>query len=85
MRTETSSLFERQFGRLPAHIREAAEKKLALLMMNPRHPSLHLKRKKGREDIWMLRVTQDYRIVPKLVEGDAYLLAIGPHDVIERF
>ena len=74
-----------RLGRMPVRIQELAEDKLALMVADPRHPSLHLKLVKGARGIWEMRVTISYRILLRF-EGDvANLLTIGSHDIIDRF
>ena len=84
MRLVTRPSFDRDYARLPRDIQERADKQLALLLANPRHPSLQLKKMTGRGDIWEGRVTRDYRFT-FVVEGDTYALRrIGSHDVLKR-
>jgi mRNA-degrading endonuclease RelE of RelBE toxin-antitoxin system len=85
MRIRPMPAYERMYERMPVRIQELADKQLALLAGNPRHPSLDLKHRRGSDGIWTLRVTRDYRIVLRLTDGDAYLAAIGKHDVTDRF
>ena len=44
--------FIRDFAGLPASIQERAEKKLALFLQNPRHPSLQTHKMEGGREIW---------------------------------
>jgi hypothetical protein len=74
--------FERDFAGLPDHVRTRAEKQLGLLLTDPRHPSLRLKKMAGCPEVWEGRVTRSYRFTFQLV-GDAYVLRrIGPHDIL---
>ena len=50
--------FWKRYHRLPAHIRNLADRSFSLLKRDPRHPSLHLK-KVGRH--WSGRVGDHYR------------------------
>ena len=57
-----------------------AEKALALLASNPRHPSLHLKRIRSTPDLWEVRVDRGHRMTLH-IEGDCYVMRnIGKHD-----
>jgi hypothetical protein len=58
LRHYTSSDFWEAYGKLPAEIRELADKNFDLLKENPRHPSLQLKR---IEELWSVRVGLHYR------------------------
>lgn len=73
--------FQEEFAALPTKIKGRARKQLALLLTNPRHPSLFLKKLKGYENLWEGRITQQYRFTFS-VEGDTYTLRrIGTHDI----
>ena len=84
MKLQTTRPFDRDYAGLSEDLKERVEKQLALLLLNPRHPSLRLKRIRGTADIWEVRVSRGYRLTLQLA-GDTYLLRrVGPHDVIER-
>ena len=84
MKFQTTRPFDRDYAGLPEEIKERVEKQLALLLLNPSHPSLRLKRIRGTADIWEVRGSRSYRLTLQLA-GDTYLLRrVGPHDVIER-
>ena len=71
--------------RLPETIKRRTETALRLLLSNPRHPSLRIKKVKGNilqgyENIFEGRITRDYRFF-FLIETDAYiLLRCGRHE-----
>lgn len=48
MKLVRTERFKREFRKLPEHIRKQAIRKLKLLVMNPRHPSLRVKKIKGK-------------------------------------
>jgi len=74
--------FKKEFESLPASIQERARKQLALLLTNPRHPSLQIK--KMKENLWEGRITQHYRFTFR-VEGETFLLVhIGTHDLLRQ-
>ena len=76
--------FKKEFESLPASIQERARKQLALLLTNPRHPSLQIKKMKAYENLWEGRATQNYRFTFR-VEGETFLLLrIGPHDLLRQ-
>jgi mRNA-degrading endonuclease RelE of RelBE toxin-antitoxin system len=67
---------------LTQQLRQRVDKALRLLLENPRHPSLQIKKMKGYEDRWEGRVTLHYRLI-FTIEGDAYvLLRVGTHDLL---
>ena len=85
MNLQWTKTFEKEYRALPSRIQQQADRKLTLLLQNPRHPSLRLKKMKGQQSgIWELSVTMNYRITFQ-VENDIYLLRrIGTHDVLGR-
>ena len=50
--------FDRDLAGAPPPIQEAFEKQLALLLSNPRHPSLRAKKYDEARGIWQARVTR---------------------------
>lgn len=84
MRFQTTRPFDRDYAEMSAAIKERVGKQLSLLLANPRHPSLGLKRIRGTDDLWEVRITRSYRMTLQVV-GDTYLLRrLGPHDVLRR-
>ena len=84
MKVQTTRPFDQDYVGLPEELKERVDKQLALLLTNPRHPSLRLKRIRGTADIWELRVTRAYRLTLQ-VAGDTYILRrVGPHDVLRQ-
>lgn len=81
MKVARDPRFVQDFAALPASIQERAEKKLALFLRNPRHPSLQTHKMEGHRDIWEGRITDDYRFTFR-IEGDLYKLRrIGTHEI----
>lgn len=84
MRIQTTARFDREYARLPGHIRARADKQLSLLLSDPRHRSLRIEKTQGYTDIWKGRITRGYRFT-FTVAGDTYILRrIGPHDILKR-
>lgn len=79
-----SKPFEKLFARLPQDIRDTTYEKLDLLLKNPSHPSLRVKKIKGAQDIWEMSVTMNYRITFEVLEEEIYLRKIGTHDVLNQ-
>lgn len=83
MKVARDPRFIRDFAALPMPIQERAEKKLALFLRNPRHPSLQAHKMEGHRDIWEGRITDDYRFTFS-IEGDLYKLRrIGTHEIYQ--
>ena len=76
MKHYTSSDFWDAYRKLPLEIRDLADKNYELLKLNPRHPSLQLKR---IEELWSVRVGQHYRAIGIDASGDIQWIWIGSH------
>jgi len=82
IRTES---FKRDFRKLPEAIKRRTANSLRILMSNPHHPSLRVKKVrgeilKGYDNIFEGRITRDYRFF-FLIETDVYiLLRCGRHE-----
>ncbi len=80
MKLIRTNQFKRDFGKLPQNVKEQAIRKLNLLVLNPRHPSLRAKKirgeVKGYRDVFEGSITRNYRFLFR-VEKDSY---IGTHD-----
>jgi mRNA interferase RelE/StbE len=69
----------RDFDSLAPALQSRVKKRLDLLRVNLRHPSLRAKKYDERRDIWQGRVNRDYRFY-FMIEGDTYrILSITPH------
>jgi mRNA interferase RelE/StbE len=79
MKLDYSPHFLRSYTKAPRGIRETFDKQSALLLQNPRHPSLRTKKYGVAGDIWQARVTGSWRFY-FAIEGDTYrLLEIKSH------
>jgi len=84
MRIQTEPSFDRDYARLPRRIQERADKQLALLVQDPRHPSLRIKKMEGWGDTWEGRITREYRFTFTIVSDTYHLRRIGTHDILNR-
>ena len=83
MRFRPTEQFTKDYERLPQRLQDRVDKALGLLLENPNHPFLQVKKIKGCENRWEGRVTLQYRFVFS-IEGDAYLLLrVGTHDLLK--
>ena len=83
MRIQTTRPFDEDYSALPESIQERADKQFIILIENPHHPSLRLKKIKGHPNIWEGRVTKSYRFTFQ-ISGEIYLLRrIGTHDILK--
>lgn len=82
MKLQPTERFRKDYEGLPQRLQRRLEKALGLLLQNPRHPSLQIKKMKGYENRWEARVTLHCRFT-FTVEGDTYvLLPVGTHDLL---
>jgi mRNA-degrading endonuclease RelE of RelBE toxin-antitoxin system len=83
MKVQTTKPFDEDYAALPESLKERADKQFILLMENPHHPSLRLKKIKGHPNIWEGRITKSYRFTFQIL-GEVYLLRrIGTHDILK--
>lgn len=62
--------FKKAFRALPKSVQEKAIKAFRLIQDNPHHPSLHVKRVQGTDDIWEGRVDRQYRFTFQFIKED---------------
>lgn len=76
--------FIRAYRDLPQRIQRLTDKQLGLLLTNPQHPSLRIKKVEDPREIWEGRITRSYRLTFQ-IKGDTYVLRkIGTHDLLKR-
>ena len=75
-----TSRFKRAYKSLPEEARERVKISLRMLAVNPRHPSLNVKKIKGTKDIREARVGLDYRITFQMVRDYFIPRNVGHHD-----
>ena len=76
--------FVREYRKLPQEIQKAVDKQLEVLLENPKHPSLNLKKMQDPRGIWECRVTYSYRFTFQ-IEDDTYILRkVGTHDTLKN-
>jgi mRNA-degrading endonuclease RelE of RelBE toxin-antitoxin system len=82
MRLEPTERFTRDYLRLPQQLQRRTDRVLGLLLGNPRHPSLQVKKMQGYENRWETRVSLHYRLI-FTIAPDAYVLfRVGTHDLL---
>ncbi len=75
-----TSRFKRAYKSLPEGAKERVKTSLKILAVNPKHPSLHVKKIKGTRDIWEARAGLDYRVTFQIVRDYFILRNVGRHD-----
>lgn len=78
----TSSDFWTLYWKLPAEIRDLANKNFELLKKNPHHSSLQLKR---IEELWSVRIGKHYRAIGIDVPDGIQWIWIGSHADYDKF
>lgn len=79
-----SGQFQKRYKKLPQQIKDKTKKQLGLLLSNPQHPSLNLKKMKDPRDIWEIRITYSYRLTFQQFEEAYYLRNVGSHDILRN-
>jgi mRNA interferase RelE/StbE len=73
--------FKKSVLDLDARTRERLRKQLEILISNPRHPSLGVKKIKGTKSIFEARVDDRYRFTFEYGEKSEIILrVVGPHN-----
>ncbi len=75
---------KRDYKKLPRAVQKKFKKQVRFLVENPRHPSLKIHRIRGT-DYWEFYIDRSYRCVFRQDGATYYLLAAGPHKVIDEF
>jgi mRNA-degrading endonuclease RelE of RelBE toxin-antitoxin system len=78
-----TNAFLKDYQGLPLDIQSRVDKQPGLLLENPRHPSLRLKKLKGT-DIFELRVSKGYRLTLSYSEQTLELRRVGTHDILRK-
>jgi mRNA interferase RelE/StbE len=81
MRFRVTEHFAKGYKKLPADIQAQVDKQISLLLENPKHPSLRIKKMQGtRGEIFEGRISKNYRFTFQ-IEKDTYILRkVGPHN-----
>jgi len=77
----TTADFWECYKRLPAEVRELADKNFQLLKADPKYPSLHFKKIDG---LWSARVGRDYRALGLDKAEGVVWFWIGTHADYEK-
>lgn len=84
MKFKITAPFEKDYAHLPEEIKTKFKKQLSLLLKDPRHPSLRLKKMKGHKNRWEASITIAYRFTFEIIEDCYTLRRIGPHDILKK-
>ena len=83
MKLQPTERFAQEHERLPPHVQRRVDRTLGLLLADPRHPSLQIKKIKGYENRWGGRVTLHYRVIFRIESETYVLLRVGTHDLLK--
>lgn len=84
MHIEATSTFIRLYKKLPQDLKRRTKKTLQIFQVNPSHPSLGHKKMAGQEDIFEIRISDNYRITYQKIGNTAYLRKVGTHDLLRN-
>lgn len=75
--------FRRDYRGLEFDIQKALDRALKFLLVNPRHPSLRVKKLPGT-DIWYARVSRAYRFTFQYGNDLIFLRRVGTHEILSK-
>ena len=75
-----TELFEQKVKELPVERKKVLRAKLDLMIENPRHPSLRVKKIQGQAAIFEASITMSIRLTWQYSEDGILLRNIGEHD-----
>ena len=75
-----TELFEQKVKELPVEIKKVLRAKLDLMIENPRHPSLRVKKIQGQAAIFEASITMSIRLTWQYSEDGILLRNVGEHD-----
>jgi len=75
---------KRDFQKLPVEIQKIVEKQFRLLLNNPSHPSIRIKKIEGTKNIWEGRITKSIRFTFQIIRDTYILRRIGKHNEVLR-
>ena len=84
MHLEATRTFIKLYNNLPDALKEKTKKTLELLQKDLCYPSLGHEKMAGYEDVFEVRVTDNYRITYQKIGDTAYLRKIGTHDLLRN-
>ena len=84
MKSRARPSFWRAYARLSEGNRLAAQRAYALFAQAPEHPSLRFKKLGGYDDVWSVRINEQYRAIGKR-HGDAITWVwLGTHNEFDN-
>jgi mRNA interferase RelE/StbE len=84
MKIRRTDRFKKDYRTLPKDLQRRVDEKLKFLLRDPRHPSLRVHKIRGVKGLWEFSVTMNYRVLFEINGEFFVLLAVGPHNIVER-
>ena len=84
MINRTRPSFWRAYSQLDATAQKAARESFALFLQNPGQTSLYFKKLGGYENVWSVRVNQQYRAVGERKGDTIWWAWIGTHNQFDK-
>jgi len=81
---ELSNRFVRSYKKLDRAIRLQIDKTLQIMVTNPNHPSLRLKKIQGTKNVWEASVNMSIRITLTFSEDTIQIRNVGTHEQVFR-
>ena len=69
---------------MPSAVRQRAKAVYKLFATNPNHPSLRFKKLQARQDLWSVRVNEQYRVVGVRSGDTIEWVWIGTHNEFDN-
>ncbi len=74
--------FEQAYEKLTSAEKRSVRQALTLLGDNPKHPSLRVKKMKGRKNIWEARPSKRLRMTFAMSGETIFMRNVGEHDKV---
>ena len=84
MNSRTRPSFWRAYARLNEPNRRAARRAYSLFAQNPDHPSLRFKKLAGYDNVWSVRINEQYRAIGERRGGSVTWVWIGTHNEFDK-
>lgn len=84
MKSRTRPSFWRAYGLIDPGARRAAAKAYRLFLEDPGHPSLRFKKLGGYDNVWSVRINEQYRAIGERNGDTVIWVWIGTHNDFDR-
>ena len=84
MTSRTRPSFWRAYERLSEPNRRAARRAYTIFTENPDHPSLRFKKLGGYDDVWSVRINEQYRAIGERRGDTVIWVWVGTHNEFDK-